>query len=67
MTFNIDYLVPRNDSGCKEMQNTPKENNDSIKSKNRQAYVAPRLTEVGRVSDLTQSNGNDSGSDGGYS
>jgi hypothetical protein len=33
----------------------------------RLAYVKPELLEAGKIADVTLSNGNDSGSDGGYS
>ncbi|MQP68237.1 lasso RiPP family leader peptide-containing protein [Niveispirillum sp. SYP-B3756] len=49
------------------MQITPKEDDNSVKLVKRQKYVPPRLVEVGQVSDLTQSNGNDDGSDSMYS
>lgn len=49
------------------MSNAPKISNEAPASEDRQIYVMPRLVEVGKLSDLTKSDGNGSASDGGYS
>ncbi|WP_156397175.1 MULTISPECIES: lasso RiPP family leader peptide-containing protein [unclassified Sphingomonas] len=43
-------------------------NNDREPSEDsRLVYVKPELIDAGKIADVTLSNGNDSGSDGGYS